>query len=229
MSTTITSTRYEASRRIVRSLRDSGADAVLPLPRIMVAGQQSAGKSAMLEVLSKMKFPQSSGTCTRQCTELRMIKTEPGTEFRGSLKIRWGRKKGKQDKERWNVNLSGHKEDAYLDRTGTVVVPIPSMEDVPEILIHATERLLGPDPSGFSDSVIVLEIASEFVENFEVIDTPGIVEAGESEEEIGWLREMISGYMKEENTIILATVECSGDLKNQRFLEMVKRADPTQR
>eukprot|EP01083_Nonionella_stella_P309570 1096950_1 len=174
----------------------------------MVAGQQSAGKSSMLEVLSGIKFPQSSGTCTRQCTELRMIKTEPGTEFQGSLKIRWGRKKGEQDKQHWIEYCAKVFPEEVFDRT-EIPIPIKSMADVPDILKNATTLLLGPNPTGFSDSVIVLEIASEFVENFEVIDTPGIVEAGEAEEEIDWLREMISGYMKEENTIILATVECS--------------------
>lgn len=44
----------------------------------------------------------------------------------------------------------------------------------------------------------------------QVIDTPGIVEAGFDQTTIAWLRNMVSEYMKEENTIILVAIECSG-------------------
>eukprot|EP01083_Nonionella_stella_P292756 995778_1 len=244
----ILSERYEVARKIVHNLRDNGADALLPLPRIMVAGQQSAGKSSMLEVLSQIKFPQSSGTCTRQCTELRLTKTSKGSPFRGVLRVRWGVKKGEEDKRRWHsialdANDSSDGGDSTNDEDYVEImhktkprqppcdepcIAIAKIEDVAKTLQQATTRLMGENPTGFSDSVIVLEISSDSVENFEVIDTPGIVEAGEATEEIEWLREMISGYMREKNTVILATVECQGDLKNQRFLEMVRSADPSQ-
>eukprot|EP01083_Nonionella_stella_P292983 996455_1 len=214
----IQSERYEQARKIVRSLRDSGAESLLPLPRIMVAGQQSAGKSSMLEVLSGIKFPQGSGTCTRYCTELRLTKSDIPNTFKGSVEFRTGKITGEADSKRWNEN--------------PLNLPIPesiiSMEEVTGVLRDASRRLLGDDHDGFSDSVLVLTIESDLVETLDVIDTPGIVEAGENEKEMEWLRKMVSGYMKQENTIILATVECAGDLKNQRFLEMVKAADPTQ-
>jgi len=37
----------------------------LPLPKIVVVGDQSAGKSSLVEGLSGIKVPRSSGTCTR--------------------------------------------------------------------------------------------------------------------------------------------------------------------
>eukprot|EP01083_Nonionella_stella_P292984 996457_1 len=219
----IQSARYEEARKIVRSLRDSGAESLLPLPRIMVAGQQSAGKSSMLEVLSGIKFPQGSGTCTRQCTELRLTKSDVSNTFSGSLKIRWGANNGGTDQRMWYLN-----EFELFSECKDQTIQIESMDEVTDVLRDATRRMWGDTPEGFSDSVFVLEIVSDLVETLDVIDTPGIVETGEDEKQMVWLRAMVSGYMKQENTIILATVECAGDLKNQRFLEMVKSADPTQ-
>ena len=37
----------------------------IPLPKIVVVGDQSAGKSSIVEALSEIKVPRASGTCTR--------------------------------------------------------------------------------------------------------------------------------------------------------------------
>ena len=38
------------------------------LPQLVVVGDQSSGKSSVLEGLTKLKFPRSSGLCTRFAT-----------------------------------------------------------------------------------------------------------------------------------------------------------------
>ncbi|KAF8246742.1 hypothetical protein K440DRAFT_601938 [Wilcoxina mikolae CBS 423.85] len=51
---------------LVNRLRASGIeDLGLPLPRIAVVGNQSAGKSSLIEAISGIKVPRYSGTCTR--------------------------------------------------------------------------------------------------------------------------------------------------------------------
>eukprot|EP01083_Nonionella_stella_P079631 218589_1 len=146
----IQSEKYEQARKIVRSLRDSGAESLLPLPRIMVAGQQSAGKSSMLEVLSAIKFPQGSGTCTRQCTELRLTKSDIPNTFRGSLKIRWGENNGEADKQMWCSN-----DFELFSECKGQTIEIESMDEVTNVLRDATRRMWGDNPEGFSDSVFV--------------------------------------------------------------------------
>ena len=47
-------------------LRELGIeDLVQPLPKIVVVGDQSSGKSSLIEALSEIKVPRSTGTCTR--------------------------------------------------------------------------------------------------------------------------------------------------------------------
>ncbi len=40
-------------------------DLNVPLPKIVVVGDQSAGKSSLVEALSEIKVPRDTGTCTR--------------------------------------------------------------------------------------------------------------------------------------------------------------------
>jgi len=46
-------------------LSELGVENEVPLPKVVVVGDQSAGKSSLVEGLSGIKVPRSSGTCTR--------------------------------------------------------------------------------------------------------------------------------------------------------------------
>ncbi|CAG8677411.1 4563_t:CDS:2, partial [Racocetra persica] len=72
----ISSSQYakEASNyiRILNELRRIGAQFAVNLPTIVFCGNQSAGKSSLLEAISGVKLPRSDGTCTRCVMELRL-------------------------------------------------------------------------------------------------------------------------------------------------------------
>lgn len=42
----------------------------ISLPQLVVVGEQSSGKSSVLEGLTKMAFPRDSGLCTRHTTQI---------------------------------------------------------------------------------------------------------------------------------------------------------------
>src|SRR5437762_14361902 len=62
-------TEYDFSRQklnaIIKALRDVGTEEVVKLPKIAVIGNQSAGKSSLIEAISQVRLPRASGTCTR--------------------------------------------------------------------------------------------------------------------------------------------------------------------
>src|SRR5436190_4311587 len=62
-------THYDLSRQklneIINMLRDCGTEGIIKLPKIAVIGNQSAGKSSLIEAISQIKLPRASGTCTR--------------------------------------------------------------------------------------------------------------------------------------------------------------------
>lgn len=58
--------------RLANQLRELGVDSVLQLPTIVIAGDQSSGKSSVVEAIAGVALPRAEGTCTRCPTEVRM-------------------------------------------------------------------------------------------------------------------------------------------------------------
>lgn len=55
---------------LVNDLRDVGAQFQFDLPCLVVCGNQSAGKSSLLERICGVKLPRAAGTCTKCPTEV---------------------------------------------------------------------------------------------------------------------------------------------------------------
>ena len=57
---------------IVNNLRQYGYSKEFKLPHVAVIGKQSAGKSSLIEGISRIMLPRASGTCTRCPIEVRL-------------------------------------------------------------------------------------------------------------------------------------------------------------
>ena len=55
---------------IVDQLRKCGLESTLSLPQLVFCGDQSAGKSSVLEALTEVPFPRNDNLCTRFATEI---------------------------------------------------------------------------------------------------------------------------------------------------------------
>lgn len=67
---------------LIDRLRDFHLQDYISLPRIAVLGEQSAGKSSLLEFICGMNFlPRGSGIVTRRPLELRMVKSANETPY----------------------------------------------------------------------------------------------------------------------------------------------------
>lgn len=66
---------------LVNQLHDAGAQFSLDLPRMVVCGSQSVGKSSLLKRLSGVKLPRAAGTCTKCPTEVSACTRGPLASF----------------------------------------------------------------------------------------------------------------------------------------------------
>src|SRR5271167_2769461 len=84
-------TNYAFSRQklneIIKMLRDCAIEEVIKLPKIAVIGNQSAGKSSLIEAISQIKVPRASGTCTRCPMEVMLRHSKQ--EWQGKVSLRF--------------------------------------------------------------------------------------------------------------------------------------------
>ena len=71
---------------LVQDLRQLGVeDLVLPLPKIIVIGDQSTGKSSLIEGISGIKVPRSTGTTTRCPLEINLTSIGSGSPWKATM------------------------------------------------------------------------------------------------------------------------------------------------
>ncbi|KAL8910048.1 MAG: hypothetical protein Q9171_004643 [Xanthocarpia ochracea] len=60
----------------IDGLRELNISEYIPLPQLVVVGDQSSGKSSVLEGLTDLPFPRDNGLCTRFATQITFRRAE---------------------------------------------------------------------------------------------------------------------------------------------------------
>ncbi|KAH0428256.1 hypothetical protein CcaCcLH18_09146 [Colletotrichum camelliae] len=187
-------------------LSSLGIGRIVNLPQIIVVGDQSSGKSSVLEAISHVKFPVSSGLCTRFATELVL---RNGSERRVKATIQFHN----------DVKPAREMRVDYYGR-----------EDIGKIVAAAKEHMgLTDSNRGFSKDVLRLEVEGPNLYPLTLVDLPGIFHtatAKQSAEGRTTVMELVENYMEKRNSIILAVISASNQLANQRVLEEAAKHDP---
>lgn len=171
----------------------------LDLPQIAVVGGQSAGKSSVLENFVGREFlPRGSGIVTRRPLILQLIHTtQNGIQDFGEF----GHAKGRR---------------------------LTDFSAIRQEIERETERCIGRGKA-ISAQPIHLRVYSQHVLNLTLIDLPGLtkVPIGDQPANIeSQIREMILGYIKEANCLILAVTPANQDLATSDALKLAKEVDP---
>ncbi|KAK1242851.1 hypothetical protein MKX08_005663 [Trichoderma sp. CBMAI-0020] len=203
----------------VDKLRELGISHLVPLPQMVVVGDQSAGKSSVLESLTGFQFPRSATLCTRHATEI-ICRREPTESVVVSIIPH---------------NPSPEREKLVREfRRSTDKI---TSDDFPKIFEDAAKvmgiRISDDDSNGgsaFSLDILKVEISYPNADHLTVIDVPGMFETVTpgltTESDIDLVKNMVKRYIQETRTIILAVVPCNGDIANQKILRLAAEADP---
>ncbi|XP_071111276.1 interferon-induced GTP-binding protein Mx-like [Haliotis cracherodii] len=187
---------------LVDRLRGYGLDSDIRLPAVAVIGDQSAGKSSVLEAISGVQLPRGTGIVTRCPLEMRMKHSEVEDRWEGKIMYK-------------DMHDMTH-EEIILNR-----------ESVGE-LVRKAQKDMTDSAKGISDELITLEVTSSDVPDLTVIDLPGIarnaVEGQPSDIETR-IKNMIRRYIERQETIILAVLQCNVDIATCEALKMAKEFD----
>ncbi|XP_027011998.2 interferon-induced GTP-binding protein MxA [Tachysurus fulvidraco] len=201
------SEQYEEKVRpcidLIDSLRALGVEKDLALPAIAVIGDQSSGKSSVLEALSGVALPRGSGIVTRCPLELKM--------------------KRSQEKDFWHGKIK-YKKDNDQDYEEDIEDPA----DVEKRIREAQDHMAGVGV-GISDDLISLEVTSADVPDLTLIDLPGIARVavkGQPENIGEQIKRLIRKFIVKQETINLVVVPCNVDIATTEALKMAQEVDP---
>lgn len=197
---------------LIDSLRSVGLSRYIDLPEIIVCGDQSAGKSSVLEAISRWPFPTRDGVCTRFATELALRR---GDEESAKASIIAGKDRSAEDKAR----LESWRPEGPITKDG-----------LGQVTEEAERAMSGqPGTRAFYDDILRIELTGPQQPHLTMIDLPGIFRAGNNEQSDRFaepVKKMITDYMARPRSIILTVVSAKVESTLQEITNMAKEADP---
>lgn len=196
---------------VVDKLRSLGISHHIDLPQVIVCGDQSSGKSSVLEALSGIRFPVKDTVGTRFATEV-ILRRGPLASVSLSVVTGTG-----QNDEGSGEPVDFQREDVDLDNIGD--------------LMAEASKAMGIDGSSrnFSNDILRFEITGPSQPQLTLVDLPGLFQAGtkaQSLEDSQAVMELVLSYMRKTRSIILAVVTAKNDFANQIVTTYTRKQDP---
>jgi GTPase SAR1 family protein len=169
----------------------------------VVVGDQSSGKSSVLEAITELPFPRSSIRCTRFATQ---IKLRHAPESSLKMGIIPDPKRSSQERQRL----------AQFPATFPPNTPFGDIMDL------ATRTICPDNNSSFcSRDVFSIEMSGPNKPHLTIVDLPGLIQAAnnhQTQADVDAIRNLAYSYMQNQRTIILAIVSAASDLELQPVL-----------
>ncbi|TQV90207.1 dynamin [Cordyceps javanica] len=189
--------------QVIDELRELGINEDLPLPQIAVFGDQSSGKSSLLEGLTGLSFPIASDLCTRFATQMVLQRT-PGEKTTVKATIIPGPSSLDDDEQKKHLldfgmemdadELNGPKFAWLLDEAAECMGLPNSDQDLENL------------DKRFSDDILRIEISGPDQHHLSVVDVPGLFHNPtkyQTREDLSIIRGLIERYTTDSRTIIL--------------------------
>ncbi|GKU07828.1 interferon-regulated resistance hypothetical protein [Fusarium langsethiae] len=183
-----------------------GVGKIVNLPQIIVVGEQSVGKSSVLEAISHIKFPVDGGLCTRFATELIL---HHANETRIDASVRF------EDKTK---TAQAFQRKKFHE------------DDLPDIIKEAKEHMgISQNGNDFSKDVLRLEIEGPNIYPLSLVDLPGLYHTDTHNQLSNGkdtVEQLVDSYMRQKNSIILVVVAANVNMASHVALAKAKLIDP---
>ena len=186
---------------------------LIDLPKLVVVGTQSSGKSSLLNALTGVDIlPVGKSMTTRTPLHLELIQStqECRVEFGHYNNCQW-----QQDKKIpiTYPNVSAEQRDAIRNE------------------IEIQTNVKAGSSLNISDKPIFIKIYASAIPNLSLIDLPGltsvaITDRGQPADIKAQIIRLIQKYIEPKNTIILAVIAARPDIEADMAMEIVKTVDP---
>lgn len=179
-----------------------------------VVGDQSSGKSSVLEAITEIPFPRKENLCTRFATEIILRRSSKST-----ISI--------------TITPDKLRPKAEQSKLKSFTRSIEDFKQLPDIIEEATEAMGlgavgGANSRAFSRDVLSVQIEGPDRPQLTLVDLPGLIHSttkAQTEADKELILNLVKEYMNNERTIILAVVSAKNDYANQVVLEHARKAD----
>ncbi|KAL4908490.1 P-loop containing nucleoside triphosphate hydrolase protein [Aspergillus multicolor] len=197
----------------IDELRTIGVGGLVELPQLIVCGNQSSGKSSVLEAISRVRFPAKSNVCTRFATEVILRRSQHS-------KIKIAIEPGPSRVDEAEIKRLRAFTHEGLSHGGN----LPALIEEAKECMGISESV----NSGFSDDTLKIEISGPDKPELTLVDLPGLyysTSQQQGSEGIRIVRSLTEKYMKNSRSIILAVVSAKTDYHLQEVLNMAESFD----
>ncbi|KAF2166128.1 hypothetical protein M409DRAFT_23857 [Zasmidium cellare ATCC 36951] len=196
---------------IIDKFRLAGITRFIDLPQIVVCGDQSAGKSSVLEAISGIRFPTKDNLCTRFATELVLRR-----DVKDNIKV--------------SIIPGPDRDEEECERLSMFRYELASEDpDLSHIIEQAKQTMGISNAKVFSSDLLRVELQGPAQPHLTLVDLPGLFRAGNSEQSVEgapMVRGMVREYMAKPRCIILAVVSAKSDFALQEVTSYSLELDP---
>uniref|UniRef100_UPI0035901512 interferon-induced GTP-binding protein Mx-like n=1 Tax=Myxine glutinosa TaxID=7769 RepID=UPI0035901512 len=200
---------------LIDDLRAVGVEKDVALPTVAVIGDQSSGKSSVLESLSGVQLPRGTGIVTRCPLALKLKRG--GSKWKCTMKYNTAEGPLQED-----ITAPSDVGEAVREGGHRSLSPMAKS-------ILLAQRMLAGFQKGISEELITLEVESSSTPDLTLIDLPGIARVaveGQPPDIEKKIKELILSYIEQKETIILVAIPCNVDIATTEALSMAQQCDP---
>jgi GTPase SAR1 family protein len=199
----------------IARVKANGVGDHVALPQLVVCGDQSAGKSSVLEGITGIPFPRQDGVCTKFATEIILSQNSKASRI--------------------VATIIPHKSRSATERQQLQNYHriLPDFSELPSVIKDASFlmklRGCGTDNGlAFAEDVLRIEVIGDTGLNLTIVDLPGLIAVAsdeQTEDDVQLVARLVDSYLESSRTIILAVVQANNDIANQGIIQRARRFD----
>lgn len=193
----------------ISGLQRENINAEIDLPQIVVCGDQSSGKSSVLEAIARVPFPITDRTTTRFATEVSLRNAESPGPIQATIIAVDRSEQEKAQIENFRCQVS-------------------SRADLGQVIEDAKAHLESVEPGKrFWKDYLRIEISGPDQPHLTLVDLPGIIhnENNALSGDVEKIKQMVQNYLHHPRAILLAVVNSQIDEDGQEILGLLRDAD----
>jgi hypothetical protein len=224
-----------------------GSIADVSVPQVVLVGDQSTGKSSLVEALAQIRVPRGAGTCTRCPLEISVLNHPGPWTAEVKLHRKWTQVGPGSDLNGgfpgWSESQASGVLEYFCDVSNVADLELAiqraqlatlNPSKPPKRYLRMTAAAAAKEANiadlQFSPNPVVVEIRGEELPNLSFVDLPGIISQSDAGHHLVTLVQTLAKYhMKQKNTLILLVVSMESDMMNSAASGLVREIGASDR